>query len=240
MLLQQAEQGREHVLLTVLGINHQDPATYSLGNRQATAAFAPIALLELLPEASRPKRILAICTPKAAAKAWPAFANEVDGRSEECTRESISVRSGIGESDIDDFLQKVATAIPQNAVLTVDVTHGFRHYSFLTYVTVQYLTALHGVQVRGAYYGLYQGSGNTSPFLDLRPLLELPHWTHALQVLRDTGSTLAIAKIIDSDPVRGAAQPSQRKIADSLSRFSQGYLSGLPLEIGRDSQIIRD
>ncbi len=233
----------EHVLLTVLGTSSQS-ASYTLGARQFRSTLAPVALLELLPEASRPRRLFAICTPEAAEKTWPALVDELKSRNEECAPERIDVPSGSDQADMVDFLHKVADTIAGNRELTVDVTHGFRHYSFLTYVAVQYLTALRGVQVHGAYYGMLgQGPDGTSPFLDLRPLLELPRWTHALEVLRDTGSALPIARAIrkapTSDTTARVPQSSRQRIEKSLSRCSEDYLSGLPLELGRESKLFR-
>ena len=102
----------------------------------------------------------------------------------------------------------------------------------LTYIAVLYLAALRGVRVRGAYYGLLQREEDgPSPFLDLRPLLDLPRWLHALEVLRDTGSTLPMARAIGDGP------PDQfaTKIERELSQLSEAYLSGLPLELGRQA-----
>ena len=238
MMSHPEDTGREHVLLTVLGMNPK-PARYALGDRHFESTLAPVALLELLPEASRPVRLFAICTPEAAKETWPALVAELELRNEECEWQRIDVSTGSDQAHIDEFLQKVAKAIPASAELTVDVTHGFRHYSFLTYVAVQYLAALRDVQVLGAYYALH-GKG-ASPFLDLRPLLELPRWTHALEVLRDTGSALPIAKAIESglcsDLAGSIPAPSRQKIAASLSHVSEGYLSGLPLELGRQARI---
>ncbi len=235
--------GRGHVLLTVLG-KRKVRTIYALEHRRFLATLAPVALIELLPEASRPERLVAICTPEAAVATWPILVEELDHRNKECESERIDVPSGSDQADIDDFLQKVADAIPANAELTVDVTHGFRHYSFLTYVAVQYLAALRGARVRGAYYGLLgQGPDGTSPFLDLRPLLELPRWTHALEVLRDTGSALPMAEAIQSKPhidEGGRAPQARRQIVAGLSHISESYLSGLPLELGRQSRLFRE
>ena len=107
-------------------------------------------------------------------------------------------------------------------------------FSFLTYIAVLYLAALREVRIRGAYYGLLRDG--LSPFLDLRPLLELPRWLHALEVLRDTGSTLPMAKAIGSGPQDAFA----KKIVSDLSQFSDAYLSGLPLELGRQAHGIRN
>ena len=132
------------------------------------------------------------------------------------------------QSGINDFVAAIASSVPPNADLTVDVTHGFRHFSFLAYVGVLYLAALRGVSVRGAYYGMLN-SDASSPFLDLRPLLELPRWVHALQVLHDTGSALPIAQALGGEQ----NGPWSRKVTQDLRLLSEAYLSGLPLELGR-------
>lgn len=113
-----------------------------------------------------------------------------------------------------------------------------------------YLSALRGVQVRGAYYGLLRSASPLqphkgaqppaartlapdalNPFLDLRPLLELPRWLHALETLRETGSTIPLAEALRAGP----ESQSTRKVAGELCRLSEAYLSGLPLELGRQA-----
>ena len=154
----------------------------------------------------------------------------------------------------------MTTAVAGSVDLTVDVTHGYRHFSFLTYVAVLYLAALRRVSVRGAYYGLLrpgpdpsgvnqarsEASSSSSEgaaarnvteaaFLDLRPLLALPRWLHALQVLDDTGSTTPIADVLCD----GSQNQSAGRIACELSRISEGYLSGLPVDLGRETHLFR-
>ena len=62
--LEREHPAREHVLLTVLGLAPR-PARYVLGDREAEARLAPVALLDLLPPADRPGRVVAFCTPEA-------------------------------------------------------------------------------------------------------------------------------------------------------------------------------
>jgi len=137
----------------------------------------------------RPNRVLALCTPEAKQDSWPLLEQAL---SDEYRVESVDVHGGDTQEDINAFLAMVTAVIPEKAELTVDVTHGFRHFSFLTYIAVLYLAALLGVRVRGSYYGMLKRDA-PSPFLDLRPLLELPRWVHALDVLRETGSALPMA-----------------------------------------------
>lgn len=221
---------RDHLLLTVLGKNPK-PARYTLENRQAEAQLAPVALLDLLPEEARPDRVLALCTPEAMQETWPLLEQELGDR--RCPVEAVDVPSGDTQEDVNAFLEAVTGAIATDVALTVDVTHGFRHFSLLTYIGVLYLAALRGVGVRGAYYGMLNKDA-PSPFLDLRPLLELPRWVHVLEVLRDTGSALPMAELLRD----GSQNPSadMDRIVDDLSGLSEAYLSGLPLELGLQSQ----
>ena len=219
----------EHLLLTSLGTNPK-PACYVLEGRTAEAKLAPIALLDLLPEDERPNRVLALCTPEAKQDSWPLLEDALRGR---CPVQLVEVPGGDRQEDVNDYLATVTDAIPGDVDLTVDVTHGFRHFSFLTYFAVLYLAALRGVRVRGAYYGMLNWDA-PSPFLDLRPILELPRWVYALEVLRDTGSALSMAELLRD----GSQNPPADIIAD-LSGLSRAYLSGLPLELGLQARKMR-
>ena len=218
-----------HLLLTVLGTNPQE-TRYALGNGEIDATLAPIALIHLLPETERPKRVLALCTPEAKQHSWPLLEQGLDGT---CPVESVEVSAGGTQEDVNSYLAQVSGAVEGRVDLTVDITHGYRHFSFLTYIAVLYLAALREVRVRGAYYALLRGG--LSPFLDLRPLLNLPRWLHALEVLRDTGSTLPMARSLESGP----GNESARQVARDLAQLSDASLSGLPLELGREAFGIR-
>ena len=221
---------REHLLLTVLGKDPK-PAQYTLEDRPSKAQLAPIALFDLLPKAKRPDRVLALCTPEAKQESWPLLKRELGDR---CPVEAVRVSAGDTHEDIVAFLEDVTGAIDADVDLTVDLTHGFRHFSFLTYIAVLYVAALRGVRVRGAYYGMLNRDA-PSPFLDLRPLLELPRWVHALEVLHDTGSALPMARIL----VDGQTGQRVQDNARDLRYLSEAYLSGLPLELGWQAWSVR-
>ena len=118
-----------------------------------------------------------------------------------------------------------------------------------------YLAALREVRVRGAYYGLLrpanpsasqQGESQSepappvvapaSPFLDLRPLLELPRWLHALETLRETRSTVPLAKAVRAGP----SSQTVKKVSVDLTRLAEAYLSALPLELGHQAHLFRE
>ncbi len=218
-------------MLTMLGTS-PIPARYTLGGREADATkLAPVALLDLLPESERPDRVLALCTPEAKSYTWPQLVEAIAGRYD---LKCVEVPSGNEQDDVNEFLSVVTGAIPENADLTVDVTHGFRHFSFLMYTAVLYLAALRGVRVCGAYYGLWRGEDVPSPFLDLRPLIALPRWVHAIEVLGETGSAMPMVELLGSGDPGGSSGDIER----SLRRLSEAYLSGLPLETGSQTREI--
>ena len=218
------------MLLTVLGTDPK-PARYTLEGREAEAQLAPIALFDLLPKAQRPDTLLAVCTPEAEQGSWPLLKRALNGR---CRLKPVRVAAGENQQEAAACLEKISAAVPADVALTVDVTHGFRHFSFLTYIAVLYLSALRGVRVRGAWYGFLHPN-RPSPFLDLRPLLNLPGWIHALRVLRETGSAMPMAGLLRGGP----QNPLTRDLSRDLSRLSQAYLSGLPLELGRQAHGVR-
>ena len=213
----------EHLLLTVLGTNPSFTC-YTLEDREIGARLAPIALLDLLPKGDRPNGVLALCTAEAEQDSLPLLEAALDAR---CPIRRVAVPAGNAQQDVELFLGEVVGAVGDGVELTVDVTHGLRHFSFLTYIAVLYLAALRGVRIRGAYYGMLNPSG-PSPFLDLRPLLELPRWIYALEVLRDTGSALPMARNLLDGP---DGQPARDNARD-LGHLSEAYLSAFPLELG--------
>ena len=221
-----------HTLLTVLGTRPQE-AHYMLDDKEISTRLAPIALFDLLADATCPNRVLALCTAEAERDSWPLLEDALAGQ---CAVQCVEIPSGSAQADVGTFLTALTEAVPEGTDLTMDVTHGFRHFSFLTYVGVQYLAALRGVRIRGAYYGLLNPKPEPSPFLDLRPLLELPRWVHALEVLRETGSALPMATLLDDGP----SNQSARKCARDLEHLSTAYLSGLPLELGQRARDIRE
>ena len=224
---------REHWLLTVLGVT-PTPATYALEGREAEASLAPVALLNLLPKAQRPTRALAVCTPDAMRDSWPRFRDDVGGLAE---AEQVEIDDAASQDGVEACLRAVTRSIPENADLTVDVTHGFRHFSFLAYAAVLYLAALRGVTVRGAWYGLFR-RGASSPFLDLAPLLALPRWIHALETLRETAAAAPFAALLRGGS--GSVSQATEAVARDVSHFSDAYLSGLALEAGHAAREVRE
>ena len=186
-----------HILLTSLGTRAIE-TTYQLDDRTATAPLTPLALVQLLDPSQRPNRVVAMVTEGAREKTWEPFKNGIC-KIFDFEPQLISIPDGISDKEVRQILEKVAQEIPEGAELTLDVTQGMRHFPFIFYALVLYLTSLRGVKVRSAYYGMIEGTSKDAPkpIIDLQPLLELPEWFHAVRVFRDQGTTLPMAQLLE-------------------------------------------
>jgi hypothetical protein len=220
-------------LVTVLGTEPR-PARYTFDGHSAEAVLAPLALVQLLPVDRRPTQIVALCTAEAKAQSWPILQKGLKDRGVGAR----VVEIGADPTAAASFLRIVTSAIPAETALAglmIDATHGFRHYSLLTYLTLQYLSALRGIPIWNAFYGLWRPlDQGESPFLDLRALLVLPEWSHAIRVFSDAGDASALASFIERDGDRAV-----RDIAKELRQISEAREAGLPLELGQTSARFR-
>lgn len=211
-----------HILLSNMGANAPRPTTYELDNKKYTCQFSAVALWALLPDDRRPAEIHFLLTPEAGAIAR----KHID---EEAKQAGVSVQfiELLGNDTPDDshaFLERVAEHIPQDCRLTLDVTQGLRHHAFLFYALALYLSEFRNVDISGAWYCRWEiarDDGVPRPFIDLKPVLDLAYWFHALAAFRETGSLREIARRMPNGELR--------QLIEQLSLF---FVNGLPIEAG--------
>ncbi len=236
-----------HLLLTGLGDRAQS-TLYALDEKTARAELAPLALMQLLEEADRPTQVLAMVTQRAREKTWPLFCTGVQERLG-FDPKPVDIPDGRNAAEVRQIVEAVAAAIPEGADVTLDVTQGFRHFPFLLYAVSLYLQSLRGVRIRGAYYGMIEGTcgDEAKPIIDLRPLLELPEWFYAVRVFGETGSAKPMSKLLQNIPenihgeaavaghdpqLHQQASGAERQLK-TLERLAFAHDSALPLELGR-------
>jgi len=217
-----------HLLLTGLGVNPRE-GNYRLAGGEAicSALLAPVALFELLAPEKRPDQVLAFCTRKALEETFPRLGQLLRGR---VGVQAVEVPDGIEPDDIDQFLERAVEAVARQSPdrLTLDLTQGPRHFALLLYLGGLYLESLGNTRIEAAYYA-YEFE-TPRPFFDLKALLELPRWIHAINTLKESRDAL---------PLAGLLRRAKRK-APHLGQFAQwmglateAFASGLPLELGR-------
>ena len=249
-----------HILLTSLGMR-AIKTEYEWNGKKATADLTPLALVQLLEETQLPNRVIAVVTQSAKLETWQPFRAGIC-QTLKFSPEIVEIPDGSNSDEIRQILESVAKSVPEGADLTLDVTQGFRHFPFIFYALVLYLTSLRGVKIRGAYYGMVEGLPQNvpKPIIDLQPLLELPEWFHAVRMFRDLGTTKPIADLLqpladrlDKEKAnlftkgkRSEAQKllkqatSVRHSVDWLERYAFAYESALPLELEKASRELID
>jgi hypothetical protein len=229
----------QHILLTALGArfgNANDLIAYQLNPDGPTAQepLAPLALLRLLPENIRPNCVLALCTQGAKDTTWPTFSSGVQ-RILNVEAQRLDVPDGKTADEIRQIVETAAEQFPEGTELTLDVTQGLRHFPFVAYALALYLTSLRGIRLRGAYYGMLEGftrdSQEPRPIVDLRTLLELPEWFHAVRVFRERGSTGPLAGLMRGRLGESSRDAEVDAVVTSLEKTSFAYEAGLPVEL---------
>lgn len=255
----QGSSNKRHILLTSLGKN-AFPTTYEWGQEKAAADFAPLALVEFLKilKLPMPNHVVAVVTQGAKCETWQRFRAGVC-KILKCSPELVEIPDGSNTNEIRQILESVANRVPEGADLTLDVTHGLRHFPFIFYALVLYLKSLRGVEIHGAYYGMVD-AGPSKPIINIQPLLELPEWFHAVQMFRDQGTTMPMAQLLQpladtlkaetgqlfksGDTETGRRFSAQsRQIGNSvdwLEKYAFAYESALPLELGTASKRLID
>ncbi len=242
---------RNHYLLTALGTK-LTPTEYELGSQRVQSPAAPLALLQLLTGSARPNRVVVVLTPGAKAKTWDQFRNEFAQRlegSDIVLEPPVEVPDGRSTEEIREILQKVADRFRTPCRLTIDVTHGFRHFPFIVYPLMLYLSSLRNVTIEGAYYGMIGSPAEAGPWpiISLEPLVRLPEWFYGVRTFREYGVTdglgTRLSELFDErraelqrqgqgDRISEEAAPL-REAAGALGYFGSFYGLGLPLELGR-------
>ncbi len=205
---------------------------YELKGRAHQARLAPIALLAL--EGKPFQQVIALCTSEAAKESLPLLERHASPVSVIC----VDIPGGVSSPNIGKFLDALTGSVPHGCALVVDITHGFRHLSFLTFLGALYSSTLGRSEVEAAYYALQRDPPERSPFVDLAPLLELTGFLYAVRALREQGDPQPLAEELGRT---SADQGRTRNLVRVLTSISHAYASALPLELGRHAGLfLRD
>mgnify|MGYP001016238004 CR=1 FL=1 len=192
-------------------------------------SLSPLALLKLLPAESKPNKIVALCTEKAT-NIFEDFLKREAG----IPCEKVPISEARTESELWKLLQKIMEEIPEGCDLTLDLTQGLRHFPFLFFTAALYVRALKKVNIRGAYYGMFEAKvDNASPMVDLSPALDMVNWFQAIQVFRDTGNAQPLAQCFQS--IEKYEKEGKHPIQESLEDWNMNMGAALPLEVGKSA-----
>jgi CRISPR-associated Csx2 family protein len=228
-----------HLLLTSLGIQAKD-ATYELDGRKYNSELAPLALYHLLPEKERFEKAVVLCTDKAKKTTFPILEAKLPI---DC--KVVDIPEGESKIDLQEIIHRILKEVPAKCKITLDLTHGFRSIPFLFFASSLYLSALKDVQIQKAWYGRLEkrNPDGGSPFVDLTILLEMVEWFFAVKSFKEMRNPQALAdRLKDVSEKLDRNCPFKRNFNSLVSKaegFSQLFGAGLPLELGKESHLLR-
>ncbi len=246
----EADNRSRHILLSSMGISKRDdPTTYVKDGKTADSCFSSFGILQLLPEDERPNELWFLLTPEAKSTKWADIQKEA--RTHNVTVHPVDIPDTGSPDDTRDFLEITAKEIPAGCQLTLNVTEGLRHQAFLFYALALYLSQFRDIEIKGAWYCRRETPNriDPKPVIDLKPVLDLANWFHAVAVFKDYGSTQPFAELTQSLAVQLKAkaeaggndqefhrQAGQMKaLTNALGDYSFNNNVALPLELGKTS-----
>lgn len=118
--------------------------------------------------------------------------------------------------DIDDALNvaaqwsnfgKILEAIPEGAVLSVDLTHGFRAIPILFSVAIELLVRVKHVTLRAAYYGAYEPrKSGPFPIVEMSGFFSVNRWAEAVRAVTEDANPSLLSQL--------AAEPGALQVGE--------------------------
>lgn len=98
----------------------------------------------------------------------------------------VDIPEGSSTEKIWDIFERVFGVIGKDDEVHLDITHSFRFFPMLGMALLNYAKALHGISVKGIYYGAFEAAPNNNsndlrnaPIFDLISISDLQDWTNA-------------------------------------------------------------
>ena len=221
--------------MTVLGTSTYQETTYVWDDgerlRRHRSALFPVALDAWLAA----ERFLVLLTPDSAAHAnWRQLEAHLGERAQ-----PVPIPAGKSEAELWQIFDALVAAVPEQAELVLDVTHGFRSLPLFAAVAALVLRQLRGVTIQRILYGAFEARDrerDETPVFDLSPLVDLAEWSSGIEALERSGDGRLLAARIQathSDLYRKQAPELPRQLAgvgNKLGALSQAVWLNRPLE----------
>jgi CRISPR-associated Csx2 family protein len=126
-----------------------------------------------------------------------------------------------------DPLRELMQGIEHGDLVSLDVTHGFRHLPMLALASALLLRKVRGAVVRGLYYGALESPESTrGHVVRLTTLVGLADWLGAFAILEHTGDFGPFARLLERDGL----DPEELARAAHLERVGGFQAEGKILE----------
>ncbi len=110
------------------------------------------------------------------------------------------------------LLARVDPLIEDGDVLTLDITHGFRHLPVLLLLAIVYLRAVRSITVGGVYSSFYDSDVQQGFVFDMSGLLKLLDWYSALNAFGKDGDPGVFKSLLKED---GLGEDALRSLTEA-------------------------
>lgn len=159
----------------------------------------------------------------------------------------IDIPSGKNSNELWQMFSKIAEAIPENATLIVDTTHGFRSQPMIALSIMMYLQAAKNVKVKRIVYGAFEAKENDiTPVFDLTPFLDIMNWASATNQLLKFGDASSMKNQLrqahretyfPDSPFRALRLSS---VGDKLERLTNALSLVRPKEVLKNAMLFSE
>ena len=116
--------------------------------------------------------------------------------------------------------QPQVDGLTENDRIYIDITHAFRSlalFQFLVFNFIKDILNEQNIQIAGVYYGLFDNSApDTTPIVNLNPLLSLTEWTKGAYILKNIGNGYSISQLLNQEGQSDAANKVMR-LSDAIN-----------------------
>jgi CRISPR-associated DxTHG motif protein len=220
------------VALSFLGTDKYEPTVYQWQDDTCPSRF----MAEAVRQFFEPDRLLVAMTDAAR------HANATDLR-QACDFDELGVPPGNSEEEWWDVFECITAAIPAEAELVVDVTHGFRSQPLVALAAVAYLRTAKDVTVERIVYGAFDAHSddrNVTEVLDLTAFLSLIDWSKATEQFLERGDARGLRDVLQASAA--SSKRFRRRLStggDKLAALTQAIAMNRPSEAFREARELR-
>jgi CRISPR-associated DxTHG motif protein len=213
------------LILSFLGTGRYEQADYPLDGQIYSTPYTQEALIRRYPDYS----LKVLLTEKAKDTHGQALRERV-------VYQPVDIPTGRTEEELWDIFNRIVEAVPEEASLIMDVSHGFRSQPILALAVVQLLQVVKRVKVERILYGFFDPETKQADFFDLTSFLELMEWTQATRDLLEYGNGSRLRQLLkeihrQSHLLEGPKARKLSNLGDSLDGVGKALELIRPREV---------
>jgi CRISPR-associated Csx2 family protein len=242
------------IAIGTLGTNDYMEVKYRFPDGQTIASSYPIHAL-IQREQVKIDQTIILLTEAARARNWEMLELYLKDHTSAAQIRGIPIKDGANESELWDIFEAITQAVPEDAELYIDITHGLRHLPMLLIMACAYLRTAKNVAIRSISYGAFELGKKEKRTIDgrerdivveceifeLLPFVALFDWANATSAMQRTGDAGFLAHLLRQT---GNGLPSEagaqlEKVASRLDQVTLALDLNRPEEAMWEAQALR-